>query len=420
MESLVKGSGPAVYYFASDGNRYTFPNQNIFDSWNFSFDDVQGISDTDLAKIPLKGAITYRPGTRLVKLMTDPKVYAVEFGGIFRWIKTEEIANTLYGDNWATRVDDLSDAFFTHYSVGDTLESPHHPDGTVIQYEESGPKYVVWHGTQRKLSDASFQDNGFSEEDVLFISDGSVSYPPGKSISTAEASFTEPAELNGIQRQEDDFKFFSSKHTTPFLIQDARDVKAFSFIIQNTESITLQEVRLRFRALTDKDSDGDTGGLINGERNRTNLQNIRIEDPLGNLLLNGVGLSTSDKDDATQSLTLEGAVELSPGIHPLFVVFDVYANAPTESRYTVQFLSANTVIDGEQIGEGFTDVTSNELEITTGSLLVELGSPSEVQILTPGQQTVDVVTFDFIATGLDPIVIKELVITGVYRRRGRK
>ena len=32
-DSLVKASGPAVYYYAADGKRYVFPTEGVYDSW---------------------------------------------------------------------------------------------------------------------------------------------------------------------------------------------------------------------------------------------------------------------------------------------------------------------------------------------------------------------------------------------------
>lgn len=121
-DALVKGSSSAVYYYAADGKRYVFPNEKTYRSWFLDFSHVLTISDAELAAMPLGGNVTYRPGIRLLKVQTDPKVYAVAPGGVLRWVKSEGLAEDLYGQFWNTAVDDLPDAFFVNYAVGDPIE----------------------------------------------------------------------------------------------------------------------------------------------------------------------------------------------------------------------------------------------------------------------------------------------------------
>ena len=123
LNTLVKGSGPTLYWYASNGKRLVFPNLRTFYSW-YSVNDfsrVQVLGDTELYTLPLGGNVTYRPGARLVKITTDPRVYAVSRYGVLRWVSSESIARDLYGSNWAQWVDDIPDAFFTNYSIGSPI-----------------------------------------------------------------------------------------------------------------------------------------------------------------------------------------------------------------------------------------------------------------------------------------------------------
>lgn len=121
-ETRIKGaSSSAVYYCGPDGKRHAFPNQRIHDTWYGSFAGVIELSDEDLAKVQLGANVRYRPGVRMIKLQTDPKVYAVGMGGELRWVQTEAVAIALYGDDWNTQIDDVSDAFFADYTVGDAI-----------------------------------------------------------------------------------------------------------------------------------------------------------------------------------------------------------------------------------------------------------------------------------------------------------
>jgi hypothetical protein len=115
-------SDTAVYYFASDGRRYVFPNEKVYFTWYPTFADVNILSLEDMTKIPIGGNVTYRPGAKLVKFQTDNKVYAVYQNGELRWVPTEQLAMDLYGDNWASKVDDINESFYVNYTFGTPIE----------------------------------------------------------------------------------------------------------------------------------------------------------------------------------------------------------------------------------------------------------------------------------------------------------
>ena len=118
---LVKGPTDAVYYYGQNGKRFVFPNAKTYFTWYTDFSTVKTITSDELASIPLGGNATYRPGFKLVKITTDPKVYAVAANGVLRWVKTEDSAKALYGSVWNTRVDDIPDAFFVNYTIGQDI-----------------------------------------------------------------------------------------------------------------------------------------------------------------------------------------------------------------------------------------------------------------------------------------------------------
>ncbi len=116
---LVKSpASPAVYYKAVDGKRYVFPNAKTYATWFQSFAAVKTITVAQLASLPIGGTVTYRPGTRLLKLQTRSEVYAVSKGGVLRHLASEDVAREVFGSQWRTLVDDLPEAFFAGYRVG--------------------------------------------------------------------------------------------------------------------------------------------------------------------------------------------------------------------------------------------------------------------------------------------------------------
>lgn len=120
---LIRGETfAAVYYMGKDGFRYVFPNDKTYFTWYSHFDDVVWVSDADLAKIQLGGNVTYKPGVRMIKINSDPKVYAVDAGGRLRWVTSEAMAISMYGSAWNTKIDDVPDAFFGNYQAGSDIE----------------------------------------------------------------------------------------------------------------------------------------------------------------------------------------------------------------------------------------------------------------------------------------------------------
>jgi len=121
----------AVYVVDDNDMRHAFPSETVFKTWYQNFDDVAYIDAANLASYALGNNVTVRPGTWLVKITTDPKVYAVEAGGTLRWVTTEAIARALYGAGWANRVIDVPDTFWGNYVVGEPITTEVPPAGSV-------------------------------------------------------------------------------------------------------------------------------------------------------------------------------------------------------------------------------------------------------------------------------------------------
>ncbi len=121
---LIRGTAfSAVYYMGADGFRYVFPNDKTYFTWYSNFDTVKVLADSDLAKIQMGGNVTYKPGSKMIKINSDPKTYAISAGGILRHVTSESIATALYGSAWNTKIDDVPDGFFSNYSIGTAIES---------------------------------------------------------------------------------------------------------------------------------------------------------------------------------------------------------------------------------------------------------------------------------------------------------
>ena len=123
----------AVYYYASDGKRYVFSNERCYFTWYLDYSELQIVNAVTLAQISLGGNITYKPGVKMIKFPSDPKVYAVARHGTLRWVMTDQLARLLYGNDWYINdLDDVSEAFYLNYTIGEDIDQ----EGDYFPYYE--------------------------------------------------------------------------------------------------------------------------------------------------------------------------------------------------------------------------------------------------------------------------------------------
>lgn len=115
---LIRGESlSAVYYYAEDGFRYVFPNEKTYFTWYENFDDVVTLTDAELGSLQIGGNVTYCPGVKMIKITSDPKVYALGMNGTLYWVPNETAAAEYYGADWQSDIDDVPDAFFGNYTA---------------------------------------------------------------------------------------------------------------------------------------------------------------------------------------------------------------------------------------------------------------------------------------------------------------
>ncbi|PJA08905.1 hypothetical protein COX68_03655 [Candidatus Falkowbacteria bacterium CG_4_10_14_0_2_um_filter_41_15] len=190
---LIKKDGlSTVYYLGADGKRYVFPHESVYFSWYKDFSSVVTVSATELSSYPLAANVVMRAGTKLVKIISDPSVYAVEANGVLRKIQSESDAIALYGALWAKRVIDVADSFFTNYVIGTPLTSGQTPAGSLVKVA-GDPAVYYFDGTSYRniANEAAFNANRFDFANVITISAiGTV----GAAITGAESALIKPAQ----------------------------------------------------------------------------------------------------------------------------------------------------------------------------------------------------------------------------------
>ncbi len=164
---LIKvADNSAVYFIGLDGYRHAFPHSSVFFSWFADFDDVETIEAATLSHYRLGHNVTMRPGTSLVKIDSVDTVYAVEPGGELVAIPDEDIAEVLYGEDWADRVIDVSSAFWSNYHDTEEELDEVYPNGTLLEASD-GTMYYIEEGEKREIDEDVFDDWSFDEDDVL-------------------------------------------------------------------------------------------------------------------------------------------------------------------------------------------------------------------------------------------------------------
>ena len=125
---------------------------------------MKTISCEDLANLDLNGNVVYQPGTRLVKLLSAPTVYAVESNGVLRPIRNEAQAEALYGEDWADFVDDIPDSLFVSFELGLDLDEAELPEGMILVDTEGDLLRVDDDGVAIEIEDVLE-----SEDDELLL-----------------------------------------------------------------------------------------------------------------------------------------------------------------------------------------------------------------------------------------------------------
>jgi hypothetical protein len=118
----TSSASSSLYCLLNGPYRLVFPNEAVYYSWFPDFAKVELIKPDNVAEYQLIGNVSMRAGS-LVKIQTDPKVYVVTDSiGTIRWVPTEDLAKTLFGDNWAKQVRDVPVEFFLNYHIADPLQ----------------------------------------------------------------------------------------------------------------------------------------------------------------------------------------------------------------------------------------------------------------------------------------------------------
>ena len=356
--SLIKASGPAVYYYNADGKRYVFPNEKTFFSWFNDFSSVVTITDAELAAIQIGGNVTVRPGTKLVKITTDPKTYAVTECGTLHWIESEAIAQALWGDAWATRVIDVPDSFFANYTIGSSISSNVHPNGQLITYSGDTNRYVVWEGKKRLIAnDSAFTANRWNMVNAV---ETTIAYADGSNVTGLEADHFLKVACAGQVVGGD------------VTVSLASDTPAGATVPKSAMGIPMVKVNIQA---------GDAGAFIAGLHFHrvgvglaSDFDNVYLYDAEGNRLTNGRQVNSSTNKVEFNSLNISIPANT---MKSYYVYADLSKSSETGGNHAFELADkASVVLSGSGTVSGSFPVRGNvfvvgtaeagELKITSG------------------------------------------------------
>ncbi|MFA6406347.1 MAG: hypothetical protein WCW34_02380 [Patescibacteria group bacterium] len=348
---LIKASGPSLYFYANDGKRYVFPNEKTYFSWYNDFSSVKTITDSELAAISLGKNVTIRPGTKLVKITTDPKTYAVTKCGALHWIESEAIAKALYGDAWATRVVDVPDSFFENYSVGSSVSTNVHPDGQLVTYTGDTYKYVVMNGQKRKIADdAAFNANHWNAINAV----------------TTAIAYTAGADVTGLES--DNFWNVSCSASTPVTggsvtVALASDTPSGATVPKNAMSVPMIKV-----VLTGGSADALVTGLSFhrvGVGSTADFANVYLYDQNGTRLTTGRSVNATSNKVEFNSLNLT----IPAGTMKSYYIYaDFSSPTATGGNHAFELAdAASVVISGTGTVSGSFPVRGNVFIVGTAS-----------------------------------------------------
>ncbi len=390
---LIKASGPAVYYYAADGKRYVFPHEKMFFSWFKDFSSVKTITDAELAAISIGGNVTERPGTKLVKITTDPKTYAVTQGGILHWVQSEAIAKALYGDNWNQRIIDVSDAFFVNYTVGSSVATNVHPDGTLIQYAGDTNTYVVMSGVKRKFAAGAFDANGFNTANIITTT---IAYGNGADVTGRESVLADVVVTTGG----------GTTVGGALSVALASDTPAGMNVPKNSSSVAL--IKVNFTA-------GSSDATITslhfhrvGVGATSDFANVYLYDGSGLRLTTGRSINTTTNIVEFNNLSVKAAAGQTASV---YVYGDFSTPTATGGQHAFELVDAASVVVSAGTVSGSFPVRGNVFTVgTTSAARVDILKGTQPANPTIGSKQVEISNFKLQANGTDDIDLRQITL----------
>jgi hypothetical protein len=417
----------AVYYYGTDSRRYVFPNAQTYFTWYKDFSTVKTVTSAEMAAAQIGGNVTYRPGTRLVKITSDPNVYAVEPGGKLRWIQSEAVALALYGPQWSQRVDDIPDAFFFNYSITEPLAAAVYPDGTVLKRASDNAYFLIENRQKRRIASVVIKDAlRIQDKDVITVSADLGDYPNGSDITTAELKLTDTAQKNLIPVTAT--PTFTVRLPATNYVAVGGEATLLELRFSSVKAAVIKKLTTKIDATTGAPAAGaddlDKGGLVYENNARANLTDLRLVDAIGVLPFGRKDISLNIAQDQSQTFIWTGNFQVAGGQETvLYLRTNLNPLLPTGEGYKVTL-----VVSGTEVADAATgavtpfapaaDLVGPTLASLNAALEVSPASNPGSKTFIKGAKDAALAGLTFKATTVAPTVIKSVIFQGYVDEEG--
>ncbi len=411
----------AVYYYGADDKRYVFPNSQTYFTWYADFSKVKIVTAAEMAAIPLGGNVTYRPGTRLVKITSDPNVYAVEPGGTLRWIQSEAVAKALYGDNWNKRIDDIPDAYFFNYHIGDPLAAAVYPSGTVVKRSSDGAYFLISDRSKRRIAAADVRSALRIQEPFVITVSGTLSdYPDGADITTVEPGLTDTSQKNlGAVAS---MPTFTVRLPATNYFAVGADATLMELHLSSVKAVSVTRMTFRLDATTGAPAAGatdiDNGGLIYGNNASPNFTLIRVVDDQGHEPFGHKELALDVSQDQSQTFVFTGALAVAAG-QERTLYFRAHASSilPAGEGYKATLVVSGTSVNDAATGAAASfspaaDLAGPVLNSLNASMEISASAKPGLVTYIRGAKNAAIAGLSFKATTVAPNVINSVTFQG--------
>ncbi|MBI3626685.1 hypothetical protein HY224_01415, partial [Candidatus Uhrbacteria bacterium] len=167
-----------VFYLATNGRRYVFPNEDTYYSWYGDFREVVKISQEAMASIPIGGVARIRPGTWLVREPFEGKLCWVDSNYVLWWHNHGLVIQQ--HDPWHHLTKTISESQVGGYKAVQPIPSDEWTaDGMLFRTAETGAQVILNDGGRaRRVSAAGMKANRFQERFVRGTSYHRLPYGP--------------------------------------------------------------------------------------------------------------------------------------------------------------------------------------------------------------------------------------------------
>lgn len=140
------------FWLVQGGQRWRLVDRDVAGTWDKTIVTPKTACVATVTALPEGGMLSFRAGTRLIKVAGSGTVYALGQNGVLHPISSPAIAAQWYGRYWTTTVRTISKETFAKFTVGEALTLDKINDGAVVRLSGKAQLYLVRDGKLVKIT----------------------------------------------------------------------------------------------------------------------------------------------------------------------------------------------------------------------------------------------------------------------------